>query len=54
MFNTLKKAARAIRGTTAAEAELSYLNEAGDRIDLEHRQRNIDRGMFRNYKNFGY
>ena len=30
------------------ERELAYLNEATDRIDLEYRQRAVDRGMFRN------
>jgi hypothetical protein len=27
--------------------EEAYVNEAGSIIDLEHRQRQIDRGMFR-------
>ncbi|MDW9481142.1 DUF3563 domain-containing protein [Sinorhizobium meliloti] len=29
------------------KAEESYLNGAIDRFDLEHRQREIDRGIFR-------
>ena len=48
VFNNLRKAARALRPATAAERELAYLNEATDRIDLEYRQRAVDRGMFRN------
>lgn len=48
MFTHLRKAARALRPATSAERELAYLNEATDRIDLEYRQRAVDRGMFRN------
>lgn len=48
MFTQLRKAARALRPATAAEREIAYLNEATDRIDLEYRQRAVDRGMFRN------
>ena len=48
MFSQLRKAARALRPATDAERELAYLNEATDRIDLEYRQRAVDRGMFRN------
>lgn len=48
MFAQLRKAARALRPATAAERELAYLNEATDRVDLEYRQRAVDRGMFRN------
>jgi hypothetical protein len=32
---------------TTAERELRYLNGSVDRYDLEYRQRQIDRGMFR-------
>ncbi|NUB43763.1 DUF3563 family protein [Fertoebacter nigrum] len=32
---------------TTAERELRYLNGSIDRYDLEFRQRQIDRGMFR-------
>ena len=28
--------------------ELAYLNASTDRVDLEYRQRQIDRGLFRN------
>ncbi|WP_181699033.1 DUF3563 family protein [Chthonobacter albigriseus] len=47
MFAPLKRAARVFKGMTATERELAYLNESSDRIDLEYRQREIDRGMFR-------
>lgn len=47
MFGPLKKVVRALHVPTAEERELRYLNAAGDRIDLEYRQRDIDRGMFR-------
>ncbi|MBS1182522.1 MAG: hypothetical protein H6Q99_2402 [Proteobacteria bacterium] len=48
MFTQLRKAARALRPATASEREIAYLNDATDRIDLEYRQRAVDRGMFRN------
>ena len=48
MFKQLKKITRALRVPTAEERELSYLNGSLDRIDLEYRQRQIDRGLFRN------
>ncbi len=48
MFNHIRRAARALRPATASERELAYLNDATDRIDLEYRQRAVDRGMFRN------
>jgi hypothetical protein len=54
MFDTLRKAARAFRVASPADAELDYLNDAGDRIELEYRQRQIDRGMFRRNKQIGY
>lgn len=50
MFSTLKKAFRA---SSTAEREVAYLNEAGDRLDLELRQREIDRGLFRRNKSLG-
>lgn len=49
MFNQLKKITRALRVATQQERELAYLNSSVDRIDLEYRQRQIDRGLFRNY-----
>ncbi len=36
-----------LRLPTRADAELSYLNESSSAIDLELRQREIDRGRFR-------
>ncbi|MCM5552308.1 DUF3563 family protein [Pleomorphomonas sp. NRK KF1] len=50
MFANLKKA---IRSISASEREAAYLNEAGDRIDLELRQREVDRGLFRRNRNLG-
>ena len=47
MFGPLKKVVRALHVPTAEERELQYLNAAGDRIELEYRQREIDRGRFR-------
>lgn len=47
MFTQLKRAARALKGLSGAERELAYLNESVDRYDLEYRQREIDRGLFR-------
>jgi hypothetical protein len=45
MFATLKRTAKMLRTPTAAERELAYLNEAGDRYDLEARERNLSRGV---------
>jgi hypothetical protein len=47
MFTPIKKFARALRAPTAEERESAYLNGSFDRIDLEYRQRQIDRGLFR-------
>ncbi|WP_084633145.1 DUF3563 domain-containing protein [Pleomorphomonas oryzae] len=47
MFGPLKKVARALHVPTTEERELRYLSAAGDRIELEYRQREIDRGLFR-------
>lgn len=47
MFAPVKTLARALRGRSIEERELAYLNNAADRVDLEYRQRQIDRGMFR-------
>ena len=48
MFEPIKKFARAFRAPTAQEREIAYLNGSHDRIDLEYRQRQVDRGLFRN------
>ncbi|MEK1876333.1 MULTISPECIES: DUF3563 domain-containing protein [Rhizobium] len=47
MFKPIKKIARALRAPTTEEREMDYLNGSFDRIDLEYRQRQVDRGMFR-------
>lgn len=47
MFAPVRKLARAFRAVSVQEREMAYLNEAKDRIDLEYRMRQIDRGMFR-------
>jgi len=48
MFGYVSKITKKLRAPTTAERELNYLNESVDRVDLEYRQRQIDRGMFRN------
>ncbi|MDX3927357.1 MAG: DUF3563 family protein [Shinella sp.] len=47
MFKQLKKITRGLRGLSIEERETAYLNGSIDRIDLEYRQRQIDRGLFR-------
>ncbi|MGK6312675.1 DUF3563 family protein [Neorhizobium sp. DT-125] len=47
MFDSVRKFARAFRVPTVQDREIAYLNDAKDRIDLEYRMRQIDRGMFR-------
>lgn len=47
MFEPIRKIARALRGPSSTEREIEYLNAARDRFDLEYRQRQIDRGLFR-------
>ena len=37
----------ALRSRSKAELELDYLNSSTSRVDLEMRQREIDRGKFR-------
>lgn len=49
MFEPIKKMARAFRAPTMQEREMAYLNGSHDRIDLEFRQRQVDRGLFRNH-----
>ncbi|HXV30534.1 MAG TPA: DUF3563 family protein [Sinorhizobium sp.] len=49
MFKQLKKFTRALHIPTIEEREMAYLNASVDRIDLEYRQRQIDRGLFRKY-----
>ncbi|MEO6012343.1 MAG: DUF3563 domain-containing protein [Devosia sp.] len=45
LIQTLKSA---LRQRAAFDPELAYLNEATSRVDLELRQREVDRGRFRN------
>ncbi len=47
MFDTVRKFARALRVPSTQDREMAYLNESRDRIDLEYRMRQVDRGMFR-------
>ncbi|TKT43424.1 DUF3563 family protein [Rhizobium sp. LC145] len=49
MLKSVRKFARALRAPTTEDREIAYLNGAVDRIDLEYRQRQIDRGLFRTY-----
>ncbi|PLL11640.1 DUF3563 domain-containing protein [Tabrizicola sp. TH137] len=48
MFEQVKKFVRAFHLPSVEELEREYLNGAANRVDLEFRQRQIDRGMFRN------
>jgi len=48
MFGYVSKIASKLRGPSIADRELAYLNDSTDRVDLEYRQRQIDRGLFRN------
>jgi len=47
MFEPIRKLARAFRVPTLADRETAYLSASRDLIDLEYRQRQIDRGLFR-------
>jgi hypothetical protein len=47
MFGYVSKFASKLRGPSVEDRELAYLNASTDRVDLEYRQRQIDRGMFR-------
>jgi hypothetical protein len=46
MLKPIRRLAKAIKGKTVEEREFAYLAEAYDLIDLEYRQRQIDRGLF--------
>ena len=46
MFATLKRVAKTLRVPTAEEMDLAYIYEAGDRYDLEARERNLSRRSF--------
>ena len=43
MFATLKRTAKLLRIPSQAERDMAYLNEAGDRYDLEARERTLSR-----------
>ena len=47
MFEPIRRLARSMRRPTVAEREMAYINASQDNIDLEFRQRQIDRGLFR-------
>lgn len=47
MLANIKRAARLFRAPVAADLEFAYVSQATDRFDLEARERDIDRGMFR-------
>ncbi|MEO7223407.1 MAG: DUF3563 domain-containing protein [Devosia sp.] len=44
----------ALRSRSRAEIELDYLNDSASRVDLEMRQREIDRGKFRRSTQLGW
>lgn len=52
MFSRLRQAVKAFNVPSSEAMEADYLNGAVDRFDLEYRQREIDRGLFRK-RNFG-
>jgi hypothetical protein len=47
MLKQIRNFTRALRIPTTEDREAAYLNGSIDRIDLEYRQRQIDRGLFR-------
>lgn len=47
MIGFVSRIAKKLHVPTTYEREMAYLNESSDRCDLEHRQRQIDRGLFR-------
>jgi hypothetical protein len=47
MFDTIRTFFRGFHVPTRAELERDYLNGAANRVDLEFRQRQVDRGLFR-------
>jgi hypothetical protein len=46
MLKPIRRLANALKGKTREEREFAYLSEACDLVDLEYRQRQIDRGLF--------
>ncbi len=51
MFRTIRSITNFLTADHVKEAEMNYLNGSHDRIDLEHRMREIDRGKFRKSSN---
>lgn len=49
MFGIFKNVLKS-KSSIVSEMEQRYLNESTDRIDLEYRMKQIDRGLFRNSK----
>ena len=47
MFKRFKSALRALRPPSYEELERAYLEQSMSRIDLERREREIERGLFR-------
>lgn len=47
MLKSLRKLATALRTNSTEDREMAYLNGSVDRFDLEYRQRQVDRGLFR-------
>lgn len=47
MIAAIRSYIRRLKPLSQEERELSYLCGAGDRLDVEFRQRQIDRGLFR-------
>lgn len=47
MLNTIRSFLEALRAPSQQDLERRYLDAAEDRYDLEWRQRQVDRGLFR-------
>ena len=47
MLKLIEPLFRAVRLPSIDAAELDYLNGSIDRVNLEHRQREVDNGLFR-------
>jgi hypothetical protein len=47
MLGYVSKLRSKLRAPSVEEREIAYLNQSVDRVDLEYRQRQIDRGLFR-------
>lgn len=50
MFDFIRALIRGFHRPSVAELEREYLNGAANRVDLEFRERQIDRGMFRTFR----